>query len=161
MNIAIVGATGNVGRKMLEVLEQKKISIDQLFLVASPRSAGQKVNFNGKEHEIFNLETYDFSKAEITFFAAGGKISEKYADYAQKVYAEMEDVGIYGYIDHRNEKMGRKIRDAEVKKIPFILIVGEQEEANNGVSVRRHGEGDLGMQTISTFIKHFQEASKI
>ena len=79
MNIAIVGATGNVGRKMLEVLEQKKISIDQLFLVASPRSAGQKVNFNGKEHEIFNLETYDFSKAEITFFAAGGKISEKYA----------------------------------------------------------------------------------
>jgi aspartate-semialdehyde dehydrogenase len=84
MNIAIVGATGNVGRKMLEVLEQKKISIDQLFLVASPRSAGQKVNFNGKEHEIFNLETYDFSKAEITFFAAGGKISEKYAEKAAK-----------------------------------------------------------------------------
>ena len=84
MNIAIVGATGNVGRKILEVLEQKKISIDQLFLVASPRSAGQKVNFNGKEHEIFNLETYDFSKAEITFFAAGGKISEKYAEKAAK-----------------------------------------------------------------------------
>ena len=84
MNIAIVGATGNVGRKMLEVLEQKKISIEQLFLVASPRSAGQKVNFNGKEHEIFNLETYDFSKAEITFFAAGGKISEKYAEKAAK-----------------------------------------------------------------------------
>ena len=84
MNIAIVGATGNVGRKILEVLEQKKISIDQLFLVASPRSAGQKVNFNGKKHEIFNLETYDFSKAEITFFAAGGKISEKYAEKAAK-----------------------------------------------------------------------------
>ena len=84
MNIAIVGATGNVGRKILEVLEQKKISINQLFLVASSRSAGQKVNFNGKEHEIFNLETYDFSKAEITFFAAGGKISEKYAEKAAK-----------------------------------------------------------------------------
>ena len=84
MNIAIVGATGNVGRKMLEVLEQKKISIGQLFLVASPRSAGQKVYFNGKEHEVFNLETYDFSKAEITFFAAGGKISEKYAEKAAK-----------------------------------------------------------------------------
>ena len=84
MNIAIVGATGNVGRKMLEVLEQKKISINQLFLVASPRSAGQKINFNGKEHEIYNLETYDFSKAEITFFAAGGKISEKYAEKAAK-----------------------------------------------------------------------------
>ena len=84
MNIAIVGATGNVGRKILEVLDQKKISIDKLFLVASSRSAGQKVNFNGKEHEIFNLETYDFSKAEITFFAAGGKISEKYAEKAAK-----------------------------------------------------------------------------
>ena len=84
MNIAIVGATGNVGRKILEVLEQKKISIDQLFLVASPRSAGQKVNFNSKEYEIYNLETYDFSKAEITFFAAGGKISEKYAEKAAK-----------------------------------------------------------------------------
>ena len=84
MNIAIVGATGNVGRKMLEVLEQKKILIDQLFLVASSRSAGQKINFNGKEHEIYDLETYDFSKAEITFFAAGGKISEKYAEKAAK-----------------------------------------------------------------------------
>jgi aspartate-semialdehyde dehydrogenase len=84
MNIAIVGATGNVGRKMLEVLEQKKILIDQLFLVASSKSAGQKINFNGKEHEIYNLETYNFSRAEITFFAAGGKISEKYAEKAAK-----------------------------------------------------------------------------
>ena len=52
MNIAIVGATGNVGRKMLEVLEQKKLLVDQLYLVASARSAGQKIMFNGKEHEI-------------------------------------------------------------------------------------------------------------
>ena len=84
MNIAIVGATGNVGRKMLEVLEQKKIQIYELFLVASPRSVGQKINFNGKELEVHNLETYDFSNAEITFFAAGGKISEKYAEKASK-----------------------------------------------------------------------------
>ena len=65
MNIAIVRATGNVGRKMLQVLEQKKIPIDQLYLVASPRSVGQKISFNGKEHEVCNLETYDFSNAEI------------------------------------------------------------------------------------------------
>jgi len=84
MNIAIVGATGNVGRKILEVLEKKKISIKELFLVASPKSAGQKVNFSGKEHEVFNLETFDFSKAQITFFAAGGKISEQYALKAAK-----------------------------------------------------------------------------
>jgi aspartate-semialdehyde dehydrogenase len=84
MNIAIVGATGNVGRKILEVLEKKKISIKELFLVASPKSAGQKINFSGKEHEVFNLETFDFSKAQITFFAAGGKISEQYALKAAK-----------------------------------------------------------------------------
>ena len=84
MNIAIVGATGNVGRKTLEVLEKKKLSINELFLVASTRSAGQKVNFNGKEHEVFNLETFDFSKVQITFFAAGGKISEQYAAKAAK-----------------------------------------------------------------------------
>ena len=84
MNIAIVGATGNVGRKILEVLEKKKLSIGELFLVASPRSAGQKINSNGKEHEVFNLETFDFSKAQISFFAAGGKISEQYAPKAAK-----------------------------------------------------------------------------
>ena len=84
MNIAIVGATGNVGRKMLEVLEQKKLPIDELYLVASSRSSGQKISFKGKQHVIHNLESYDFSKAEITFFAAGGKISEQYAKKASK-----------------------------------------------------------------------------
>jgi len=84
MNIAIVGATGNVGRKVLEVLEKKKFLVEELYLVASKRSAGQKINFGGKEHEVFNLETFDFSKVNITFFAAGGKISEKYATKAAK-----------------------------------------------------------------------------
>ncbi len=84
MNIVIVGATGNVGRKILEVLERKKLNITALYLVASARSAGQKINFSGKEHEVFNLETFDFSKIKITFFAAGGKISEQYALKAAK-----------------------------------------------------------------------------
>ena len=84
MNIAIVGATGNVGRKMLEVLEQKKLPIDELYLIASSRSAGKKLSFNSKDYEVYNLETFDFSKAQITFFAAGSKISEKYALKAAK-----------------------------------------------------------------------------
>ena len=84
MNIAIVGATGNVGRKILEVLEKKELSIDNLYLLASSRSAGSKINFNGKEHEVIDLETFDFSKVKITFFAAGGKIAEKYAEKAAK-----------------------------------------------------------------------------
>ena len=82
MNIAIVGATGNVGRKVLEVLERKNLPISEIFLVASARSAGSKINFKGKDIEVENLETFDFSKAKITFFAAGGKISEAYASKA-------------------------------------------------------------------------------
>ena len=84
MDIAIVGATGNVGRKTLEVLQQKNLNIDNLYLVASPNSTGKQLEFNGKKYSIENLETYDFSKAKITFFAAGGKISEQYAEKAAK-----------------------------------------------------------------------------
>ena len=95
MNIAIVGATGNVGRKILEVLERKKLSINELFLVASPRSAGQKLNFNGKEHEVFNLETFDFSKVQIAFFSAGGKISEQYAAKVAKHSTVIDNSSFY------------------------------------------------------------------
>ena len=95
MNIAIVGATGNVGRKILEVLERKKLNITALYLVASARSAGQKIIFNGKEHEVFNLETFDFSKIKITFFAAGGKISEKYAPVAAKHSIVIDNSSFY------------------------------------------------------------------
>jgi aspartate-semialdehyde dehydrogenase len=84
MNIAIVGATGNVGRKILEVLEKKELSIDSLYLVASSKSAGLKIKFKGKDYEVFDLEKFDFSKARITFFAAGGKISKKFAEKAAK-----------------------------------------------------------------------------
>jgi len=84
MNIAIVGATGNVGRKTLEVLEKKELSIDNLFLVASSRSTGKKINFKGKEHKVLDLENFDFSKVKIAFFAAGGEISKKFAQKAAK-----------------------------------------------------------------------------
>ena len=84
MNIAIVGATGNVGRKTLEVLEKKELSFDNLFLIASSRSAGKKINFKGKKHEVIDLENFDFSRVKIAFFAAGGKISEKFAEKAAK-----------------------------------------------------------------------------
>ena len=95
MNIAIVGATGNVGRKILEVLEKKELSIDNLYLLASSRSAGSKINFLGNEHEVLNLETFDFSKAKITFFAAGGKISEKFAEKAAKHSLVIDNSSFY------------------------------------------------------------------
>ena len=95
MNIAIVGATGNVGRKTLEVLEKKELSIDNLYLVASSKSAGKKISFKGKEHEIFDLENFDFSKVKIAFFAAGGKISEKFAEKAAKHCIVIDNSSFY------------------------------------------------------------------
>ena len=82
MNIAIVGATGNVGRKLIEVLEKKNFPITELFLVASSKSEGKKIIFSGKEHTVINLEKFDFSKVKVAFFAAGSVIAEKWAHIA-------------------------------------------------------------------------------
>ena len=84
MNFAIIGATGNVGRKTIEVLEKSKIEIDNLFLVASAKSAGQKLVFKKKEILVEQLEKYDFSKAEITIFAAGSEVAKNWAPQASK-----------------------------------------------------------------------------
>ena len=80
MNIAIVGATGNVGRKIIEVLEKKNFPITELYLLASSKSEGKKINFNGKELIVNDLEKFDFSKVKIAFFAAGSAIAEKWAN---------------------------------------------------------------------------------
>ena len=84
MNLAIIGATGNVGRKTIEVLEKSNIKIKNLFLVASKKSEGKKLIFKGKELKIEQLEKYDFSKAEITIFAAGSEIAKEWAPKASK-----------------------------------------------------------------------------
>jgi threonyl-tRNA synthetase len=84
-------------------------------------------------------------------------ISEKYAGYANKVYNELESNDITGFIDHRDEKIGRKIRDAEIKKIPYMLIVGEQEAADGKVSIRKHGEGDVGNMSLEDFKSFFNQ----
>jgi len=78
-------------------------------------------------------------------------ISEKYEDYAKKLSDLLKNSDICGLIDFRDEKIGRKIRDAEVKKIPYMLIVGEKEAADGTVSVRKHGTGDLGSMSIEEF----------
>ena len=84
MNFAIIGATGNVGRKTIEVLEKSKLEIDNLFLVASAKSAGKKLTFKKKDIIVEELEKYDFSKAEITIFAAGSEIAKNWAPQASK-----------------------------------------------------------------------------
>ena len=84
MNLAIIGATGNVGRKTIEILEGSKIKIDSLFLVASDKSAGKEIIFRKKKIKVIALSSYDFSKAKITFFAAGSKIAEEWVPKAAK-----------------------------------------------------------------------------
>ena len=78
-------------------------------------------------------------------------VSDKYLDYARKVAAELEEADIRLEIDDRNETLGRKIRDNQLKRVPYMLIVGEKEEANGEVSVRKPGEGDLGSMKIANF----------
>lgn len=78
-------------------------------------------------------------------------ISEKFNDYAQKVADELSQYDIRAFVDDRNEKIGRKIRDNELKRIPYLLIVGENEMNNNIVSVRKQGEGAVGEQTPKEF----------
>ena len=87
-------------------------------------------------------------------------ISEKYMDYAKKVQATLEEKDIRVIIDDRSEKTGRKIRDAETAKIPFMLIVGEKEEADGNVSVRRHGNIDNGTMPLADFVTLIDEAIK-
>ena len=82
MNIAIVGATGNVGRKLLDVLDKKNFQITELFLVASPKSAGKKIKFKNEELIVEDLNNFDFSKVKLAFFAAGSAIAEKWAPIA-------------------------------------------------------------------------------
>lgn len=84
-------------------------------------------------------------------------ISEKYRDYAESILALCQEAGISGGIDHRDEKIGRKIRDAEVQKIPFMLIVGEKEASDKTMAIRRHGKGDLGTFNFEEFTALFNQ----
>ena len=84
-------------------------------------------------------------------------ISEKYQIYAEKVLQFLNNSDIRALIDDRSEKTGKKIRDAELRKIPYMLVVGEKEEAENQVSVRKQGEGDLGVYSLSGFAEMIQQ----
>jgi len=88
-------------------------------------------------------------------------ISEKYVDYSKKVSQFLENHDISGQIDDRNEKTGKKIRDAELNKIPFMLVVGENEENEGTISVRRRGEGDLGVMKMEDFVAYFKKEAAI
>jgi threonyl-tRNA synthetase len=87
-------------------------------------------------------------------------ISEKFNDYAEKVSEVLKNSDIRGFVDDRNEKIGKKIREAELNKIPFMLIVGEQEAESGRIAVRRRGEGDLGSMSVEEFIERLNTEVK-
>lgn len=84
-------------------------------------------------------------------------ISEKFEEFAKSLLIYLEKSDIRGLVDFRSEKVGRKIRDAEMKKIPIMLIIGEKEQENNEVSVRVHGEGDVGTMKLEDFVSYFKQ----
>ena len=84
-------------------------------------------------------------------------ISERFNDYGKKVLDILKERDIRGFLDERNEKIGRKIRDAEVNKVPFMLLVGEKEAMENTVAVRKHGEGDKGVMDLNDFVATFSK----
>ena len=84
-------------------------------------------------------------------------LSEKYNDYAKKVQADLLSFDLRGFVDDRNEKIGKKIRDQELMKIPFMLIVGEKEENEGKIALRAHGKGDIGEYNIDDFVKYVNQ----
>lgn len=84
-------------------------------------------------------------------------ISERFVDYCNEIKNKLAALDIRGFVDDRNETIGRKIRDTELKKIPIMLIVGEKEVENNQVAVRRQSEGDVGIMSIEEFVAYFEK----
>ena len=121
MNIAIVGATGNVGRKILEVLEKKNFKVDNLHLLASSKSLGSSLNFKGKDIKIELLENFDFSKVDLTFFSAGGKISEKFAPKAAKNSIVVDNSSFFR-MDPKVPLIVPQVNPNDMKNIPKNII---------------------------------------
>lgn len=87
-------------------------------------------------------------------------VSEKYNDFAKKLSLELNNHDIRALVDERNEKVGKKIREAELEKVPYMLVVGEEEQNNNSVSARKKGEGDLGSMSIDAFVERVNNEIK-
>jgi len=105
------------------------------------------------EHTGGNFPLWLMSKQAIIL-----SLSEKYENYTEKVLASLKNYEIRAQLDNRSETVGKKIREAEVEKIPYMLIVGEKERDNGTVSVRKHGGEDLGEMTLEQFNGEIQKA---
>jgi threonyl-tRNA synthetase len=87
-------------------------------------------------------------------------ISDKFLDYAQDVSRKLKNADIRAEVDDRNEKIGKKIRDTELMKVPYMLVIGEKEMAEEKVAIRRQGQGDQGTAAVDLFISNIQKEIK-
>ena len=104
------------------------------------------------EHFAGNLPTW-LAPVQVAVLP----LTEKQMDYARSVHEQLAAAGVRSFLEERNEKIGYKIRMAETRKVPYMLVVGGREEEEGLVSVRRHGVGDLGQQTPADFLGRIQE----
>ena len=145
MNIAIVGATGNVGRKIIEVLNNKKISIDNIYFVASSNSAGSTLKFGDKEIKVENLENFDFSKVNISFFSAGKTISEKYVPLAAK-HSVVIDNSSFFRMDPDVPLIVPQVNKAHIKNIKKNINANPKSvDVTKGDWTLQEGENDIFM----------------
>ncbi len=180
MNIAIVGATGNVGRKIIEVLEKKKFKVSELFLVASSKSSGKKISFMNKELTVVDLEKFDFSKVKIAFFAAGSSIAEKWAPIAaektividnSKFFRKDPDIPLIVPEVNSKELVHVKnkniIANANCSVIPIVVALKPLHDMYN---VRRivastyqsvSGAGKAGMDELISQTKEYFDNKKL
>ena len=121
MNIAIVGATGNVGRIILEVLEKKNFEVENLYLLASQKSQGSNLKFNGREIKVELLDNFDFSKVNLTFFSAGGKVSEKFAAKAAKNSLVIDNSSFFR-MDPEVPLIVPQVNSNHMEKVPKNII---------------------------------------
>ena len=180
MKLAIVGATGNVGRKLIEVLEKKKLPITEIYLVASSKSSGKKINCFGKDHSIENLEKFDFSKVKIAFFAAGSAVAEKWVPIAaqktividnSKCFRKDPDIPLIVPEVNLNElskfKNKNIIANANCSVIPIVVALKPLHDLYN---VKRivastyqsvSGVGKAGMDELLSQTKDILENKKV
>ena len=178
MKFAIIGATGNVGRKTIDILEKSKLDIEQLHLVASKNSSGKNIKFKGKDLTVVALDDYEFEKADITFFAAGSSIAEKYAKNASKKTIVIDN-SKYFRMDKNVPLIVPEVNSEDIKKhnniianpncstIQMVLVL---KPLHKNFNIKRivvstyqavSGAGKAAMDELMTQTKDFLEKKKV
>ena len=121
-HIAIIGASGNVGRKLLEVMEKRALIPERLSLLASARSAGKQIMFNGQTHHIAALDDFDFADVDLAFFCAGAKIAEQYAPRAAQAGALIIDLSSHFRMDEDVPLCVPEVNPEALSAIPRNII---------------------------------------